>query len=121
MAAKHWRESNVALEEKLFSLEKDVMNAFQHCIGIHEGCAEYFCTKETNPEALHTITELKKTGVYYEVLDMIQKYFGNNVKSLVAGLSTNKTEGFNSLIAKTSGKIDIIFSSFRQPENLIYT
>ncbi|KAG4074917.1 hypothetical protein HA402_009342 [Bradysia odoriphaga] len=101
LAAKHWRESNVEMAQKYFNLENDVMNAFLHYMGFHDNCAEYYCSKTTTAEALDTITILKKTGVYYEVLDLCQSYFGNNVKSLVAGLCTNKTEGFNSLIAKT--------------------
>lgn len=104
LAAKHWRQADIESSQKYSNLEKDIMNAFLHYIGIHENCAEYFCSKTTNAEVLETVKVLKETGVYYEVLDLIQKYFGNNVKSLVAGLCTNKTEGFNSLIAKGLGK-----------------
>lgn len=96
--------------QKYFNLENDIMNAFLHYMGVHDHCAKYFCSKETNPDALDTITLLKKTGVYYEVLDLCQKYFGNNVKSLIAGLCTNKTEGFNSLIAKSLGKNSKLFT-----------
>lgn len=86
------------------SLEKDIMNVFLHYLGVHANCANYFCKKSTNPDACNTIKVLKETGLYYEVLDMCQSYFANNVRSLVAGLSTNSTEGFNSLIAKYIGK-----------------
>lgn len=79
------------------------MNAFRHYLGVHDDCAGYFCQKTTNPDAAITISILKETGVYYEVMDLCQYYFGNNVKSLIAGLCTNKTEGFNSLIAKAIG------------------
>lgn len=103
-AAQHWRESDVDITEKFSNLERDIMNAFLHCLGIHDNCAEYFCEKQTNPEALNKLKILKETGLYYEVLDLCQSYFGNNVKSLIAGLCTNKTEGFNSLIAKSIGK-----------------
>lgn len=120
LAARHWRESNVELTEKYFNLERDVINAFSHYIGIHDNCAKYFCTKTTNPEAINLIKVLKETGVYYEVLDLCQSYFGNNVKSLVAGLCTNKTEGFNSLIAKSLGKklFHSIFRSFHKSVRL---
>ncbi|KAG4074576.1 hypothetical protein HA402_004447 [Bradysia odoriphaga] len=104
LAARYWRESTVELTEKYHNLEKDILNAFPHYLGIHDDCASYFCQKETNPDAVNTLKALKETGVYYEVMDMCQSYFGNNVKSLVAGLCTNKTEGFNSLIAKSIGK-----------------
>lgn len=110
LAAQHWRESNVDLTEKYDNLEKDVMNAFQHYLGIHDDCASYFCQKSTNPDAGNTMKILKETGIYYEVMDLCQSYFGNNVKSLVAGLCTNTTEGFNSLIAKTIGRDDILGS-----------
>lgn len=77
-------------------------------LGIHDDCASYFCKKSTDPDAPNTLKILKETGLYYEVMDLCQSYFGNNVKSLVAGLCTNKTEGFNSLIAKTIGILQII-------------
>lgn len=102
-AAQHWRESSIDMLEKFSNLERDIMNAFLHCLGIHNNCAKYFCKKETDPEALNKIVILKETGVFYEVIDLCQSYFGNNVKSLIAGLCTNKTEGFNSLIAKSLG------------------
>lgn len=110
LAAQHWRESNVELTEKYHNLENDVMNAFQHYLGVHDDCAGYFCQKTTNPDEAVTISILKETGMYYEVMDLCQYYFGNNVKSLLAGLCTNKTEGFNSLIAKTIGRC---FTSIR--------
>lgn len=80
------------------------MNAFLHYLDVHDRCARYFCQKETTAEARNTVEILKETGVYYEVLDLCQSYFGNNVKSLIAGYCTNKVEGFNSLIAKSLGK-----------------
>lgn len=104
MAARYWRESNIEPTENYHNLEKDVMNAFPHYLGVHDDCSKYFCQKSTNPDVLNTIKVLKETGVYYEVMDMCQSYFGNNVRSLLAGLCTNRTEGFNSLIAKTIGK-----------------
>lgn len=79
------------------------MNAPLHYLGIHDNCANYFCKKETDPEARCVIAVLKETGVYYEILDICQYYLSNNAKSLIAGYSTNKTEGFNSLICKMLG------------------
>lgn len=103
MAAKHWRESDIDLPQKYEKLEKDIMNAPLHYLGIHDGCAEYFCDKETDPEAYTALAVLKESGVYYELLDICQFYLLNNAKSLIAGVSTNQTEGFNSLICKTLG------------------
>lgn len=81
------------------------MNAPLHYLGVHDNCEKYFCDKTTDPQARSLIAVLKESGVYYEVLNLCQFYFANNVKSLIAGLTTNKTEGFNSLIAKTLGII----------------
>lgn len=103
MAAKHWRESDIELPEKYLNLEKDIMNAPLHYLGIHDGCSDYFCNKETDPEARESLAVLKESSVYYELLDICQFYLFNNSKSLIAGLSTNQTEGFNSLICKTLG------------------
>lgn len=80
------------------------MNSFRHYLGIHDDCAKYFCTKKTDPTAEKVVKILKETGIYYEVLDLCQKYFGNNARSLIAGYCTNKAEGFNSLIAKSLGE-----------------
>lgn len=104
LAAKHWKESNLDPVEKYTNLEKDIMNALPHYLGHHNNCANYFCKKTTNPEAQKTITILKESGMWYEVMDLCQSYFANNAKSLIAGFCTNKTEGFNSLIAKSLGK-----------------
>lgn len=103
MASKHWRESDLDLSEKYLNLEKDIMNAPQHYLGIHENCAEYFCNKQTDPEAYGVVAVLKETDVYYEILDACQYYLSNNAKSLIAGYTTNKTENFNSLICKQLG------------------
>lgn len=103
MSAKHWRESNIDFAEKCENLEKDILNAPLHYFGIHEDCADYFCDKETDPEAYGAVAVLKESGVYYELLDLCQSYLSNNAKSLIAGLTTNNTEGFNSLICKQLG------------------
>lgn len=105
MAAKHWRESGIELAEQYANLEKDIMNAPLHYFGIHKDCADYFCEKETDPEAYGVVAILKESGVYYQLLDLCQSYLSNNAKSLIAGLCTNKAEGYNSLICKTLGNL----------------
>lgn len=104
MAAKHWNEVDITLGEKCTNLEKDCMNAPLHCLGIHDNCSEYFCSKTTTPEARERISLLKSAGLYYEILSLCQHYFANKAKSLLAGFDNNVVEGFNSLIAKTVGK-----------------
>lgn len=108
MASKHWRKSNVDDVTKYPNLEADIMNAPLHYLGVHDNCAEYFCKKTTDPEALSTISVLKETNLFYEIMDLCQHYFANNAKSLIAGYSTNKTEGFNSLIYKELGNFVLV-------------
>lgn len=117
LAARHWQESNLDPVEKYANLENDIMNALSHYLGHHDKCGKYFCKKTTNPEAQEIITVLKDSGMWYEVMDLLQSYFGNNAKSLIAGYCTNKAEGFNSLIAKSLGKK--IFYHISQPIGLI--
>lgn len=105
MASKHWRECDLDDVAKYENLEKDIMNAPLHYLGVHDNCAQYFCKKSTDPEAHGIISVLKETNLYYEILDLCQHYFANNAKSLIAGYSTNKTEGFNSLICKELGDL----------------
>lgn len=104
LASKHWRESSVEDTKKFSNLEKDIMNAFSHYLGVHDACAKYYCDKKTDTAAHKVLKVLKETGLNYKVLDLCQQYFGNNARSLIAGYSTNRTEGFNSLIAKYLGK-----------------
>lgn len=103
-AAEYWRKSDVDDVEKYNNLERDILNAPLHYLGVHENCNQYFCDKTTDPSVRTKIAILKDTGLYYEILDLCQNYFANNAKSLIANLSTNRVEGFNSLIAKTLGK-----------------
>lgn len=104
MAAEHWRNSNNDLLETYSNLERDAMNAPLHYLGVHDKCQKYFCKKTTDPSTKTVISVLKDTGVLYKIMDLCQYYFSNNAKSLIANLSTNRTEGFNSLIAKKLGK-----------------
>ncbi|KAG4073416.1 hypothetical protein HA402_007672 [Bradysia odoriphaga] len=103
MAAKHWNECDISLGEKCRNLEKDCMNAPLHCLGVHDECSKYFCTKTTTPEARDRIALLKSDGLYYEILSLCQHYFANKAKSLLAGLDNNVVEGFNSIICKLLG------------------
>lgn len=104
MAAKHWNELDITLGEKCLGLQKDCMNAPLHCLGIHDKCADYFCTKTTSPEARKELDFMKNEGLYYEILSLCQHYFANKAKSLLAGFDNNVVEGFNSIIAKYLGK-----------------
>jgi len=122
MAAKHWRQSNIDLIDKYANLEMDIMNAPMHYFGDHDHCQEYFCKKQTEAGAESVVTILKQTGLYYEIMDMCQSYFANNVKSLIAGYSTNKTEGFNSLIAKNIGNNFYSTLCFpRHPNSMVFS
>lgn len=102
-AAEYWRKSDIDIVEKYTNLERDILNAPLHYLGVHDNCGQYFCDKTTDASVKTTITILKDTGLYYQILDLCQNYFANNAKSLIANLTTNRTEGFNSLIAKTLG------------------
>lgn len=106
MAAKHWSGTNLTEEEKCTNLENDCMNAPLHCFGVHDNCAEYFCTKTTTPEARDLVNELKKYGLYLKVLNLCQYNFANKVTSLLAGYENNVAEGYNGLVAKYTGKIN---------------
>lgn len=105
-ASKHWRNSNVTLLEKLVNLEKDIFNAPFHCFGIHDDCADYFCSKETESEATELVSMLKSDGIFNEILNLCQTYFASVVPSLLMNYNNNKAESFNNLVAKYTG-IDV--------------
>ncbi|KAG4076831.1 hypothetical protein HA402_004433 [Bradysia odoriphaga] len=102
-ASKHWRESDVNLLEKLVNLEKDVSNAPFHYYGIHDECEDYYCSKTTEPEAREIVDMLKTEGIFNEILNICQTYFGSSVPSLLLNYNNNAAESFNNLIAKYTG------------------
>lgn len=120
-AAKHWRNSNVTLLEKLVNLERDVLNAPLHCFGVHDDCADYFCSKESEPEAVELVSMLKSDGIFYEILNLCQTYFASSVPSLLLNYNNNYAESFNNLVAKYIGNISVVTffdSRFIYTENI---
>lgn len=93
----------MTLLEKLVNLEKDVFNAPMHYFGIHDECNEYYCSKTTQQADLETVAALKSDGIFYEILNVCQTYFGSTVASLLLNYNNNAAESFNNLIAKYTG------------------
>lgn len=110
MAAKHWNESDAELIDKISNLEEDVMNAPAHYFGVHSGCKSYFCTKETEQGDIDHLNLMKQDGIYYEIMNLIQTYFGGNAKSLLEGYTNNLAESFNNIVAKYLGGKRINYS-----------
>lgn len=110
MAAKHWRETNETLANKVRMLERDILNAPAHYLGCHEQCDSYFCNKTTEPGAADRMKLLKDDGIYYEIQSICQTYFGNNAKSLIANYTNNPAEQLNSYVAKYLGGKRINYS-----------
>lgn len=96
VAAKHWREADLSLTEKIKNLEYDIMNAPNHYM-------DYFCKKTTSPAAVENLELLKADGLYYEILNLCQVYFAGNAKSLLENYTTNAAEEFNNVVAKYLG------------------
>lgn len=105
MAAKHWRESNKNITEKLRYLEKDCLNAPYHYFGNHENCNKYFCKRTTTKESIGIIDSLKSCGLFYEILKYCNIYFASNVKSLIEDRTNNSAEELNNVIAKYLGNM----------------
>lgn len=112
-AAKHWRESNLSLGEKINNLEEDIMNAPLHYFGVHTGCKSYFCSKTTTAAALDNLQLLKDDGLYYEIMNLCQVYFGGNAISLLVNETNNPAEEFNNIVAKYLGGKRINYSLAR--------
>lgn len=103
-AAKHWRNSNVDVVEKLTNLEKDIFNAPYHYFGKHDDCEDYFCTKATTTEAEKNIALLKKEGKWEQIMNLCQRYFASIIPSLLLNHNTNAAESFNNLVCKYIGE-----------------
>ncbi|XP_037025940.1 uncharacterized protein LOC119067203 [Bradysia coprophila] len=86
------------------------MNAPAHYFGVHHNCRKYFCTKSTTEAAIDNLKALKEDGLYYEVLNLCQQYFGGNAKSLLENYTNNAAEQFNNIVAKFIGGKRINFS-----------
>lgn len=110
IAAKHWRDTELEIAEKIIKLEEDVMNAPMHYFGVHKNCRDYFCTKETTKSAVDNLRLLKEDGLFYEVLNLCQHYFGNHAKSLIMNFTNNPAEEFNNVVAKFNGGKRINYS-----------
>lgn len=110
VAANHWRESEMDMEEKIANLEEDIMNAPLHYFGVHHKCNSYFCTKETSESAIDNLNLLKGDGLFYEVLNLCQHYFGSHAKSLIMNHTNNPAEEFNNIVAKFNGGKRINYS-----------
>lgn len=91
-------------------MEKDIINAPYHCFGVHTKCSDYFCKKATDQAAVATVNWLKDDGIFYEIVNLCQKYFANNAMTLLEGYTTNAAEGFNNLVAKYLGGKRINYS-----------
>lgn len=109
-AAKHWRDSDKTLNEKIRKLQDDVMNAPLHYFGVHTHCNNYFCTKDTDQKAIDTLNLLQTDGLYFEVLNLCQIYFAANAKSLLENETNNPAEEFNNIVAKYLGGKRINYS-----------
>lgn len=105
MAAKHWRESNLSMMEKLENLERDCLNASYHYFGNHDKCDQYFCTKVTTTDCNAKINLLKSGGMFYEIMNACNTYFASNVRSLIEDCTSNSAEELNNVIAKYLGNV----------------
>lgn len=110
VAAKHWKDSDLGITEKINNLEEDCMNAPAHYFGVHDKCKSYFCNKKTEQAAIDNLNLLKADGLYYEVLNLVQTYFAGNAKSLLEDYTNNAAEEFNNIVAKYLGGKRINYS-----------
>lgn len=88
--------------EKIENIRKDILNAPHHIFGDHSKCNDYFCDKEKHKNDNNCIPEMKKNGMYNNIMHALARLL-ENAKSLLYNLNTNFPEQFNSVIAKHLG------------------
>lgn len=78
------------------------MNAPHHIFGDHSKCSNYFCDREKHKNDVNSIPQMKKSGIYTNIMHALARLL-ENAKSLLYNLNTNFPEQFNSVIAKHLG------------------
>ncbi|KAG4076108.1 hypothetical protein HA402_011454 [Bradysia odoriphaga] len=101
-AVKHWIQSDKSKAEKIENIRKDILNAPHHVFGDHSKCSDYFCDKDKHKDDLSRIPDMKKSGLYNNIMQALARLL-ENARSLLYNLNTNFPEQFNSIIAKHLG------------------
>lgn len=103
-ALSRWKPqlTDLSQAEKIENIRKDILNAPHHVFGEHLKCSNYFCDKETHKNDVNCIPEMKKSGMYNNIMHALARLL-ENAKSLLYNLNTNFPEQFNSVIAKHLG------------------
>lgn len=99
---KHWIASNLSRAEKIENIRKDILNAPHHVFGDHSKCSDYFCDKTNHSDDVNIIPEMKRSGLYNNIMQALARLLENS-KSLLYNLNTNFPEQFNSVVAKHLG------------------
>jgi hypothetical protein len=95
----------VGMEKAIEGMKHDLMNAFDHCMGHHENCRDYFCNDcdENGKKA-----SIKHTNTYTKYAELIHlektlkklEVLKKECKSWMEGKTTNLNESINATVAK---------------------
>lgn len=75
----------------------DILNVFNHCIGVHNQCREYFCRRENEPEKSKVF---ENSTDLVDAVNRILQNLAANAEKLKHGYTTNKAENFFSIVSK---------------------
>lgn len=109
-AIRHWSNQDLAINQKISNLSKDILNSPQHIFGDHENCKEYFCTPEKRrPEPIGLLPQLISCGLL-SAIQNLNKKLSYHARSLIHNVTSNLVESFNAQIAKYVGGKRINYS-----------
>lgn len=113
-ATEHRKQEDIPAHEKIERLRQDILNIPSHVFGEHKQCAElgYFCKLNTStaPADANLVPGLVSAGLYSHVTDVFRDV-SRHSRSLLADVTSNYVEHYNSIVAKFIGGKRINFAS----------
>lgn len=113
-ATEHRKKENVSTEARVENLRQDILNIPSHVFGEHKNCAErgYFCQLDTSsaPPNLNIVPSLVSVGLYSLVTGVFRD-ISRHSRSLLADVTSNYVEHYNSIVAKFIGGKRVNFAT----------
>ncbi|XP_054285453.1 uncharacterized protein LOC129001999 [Macrosteles quadrilineatus] len=110
-AADYRRKQDGSMEDKVKNLRMDLMNIPSHEFGEHSHCLDrgYFCAAEPGSDPANLVPALTASGLYALLIEEV-KNLSRHSRSLIANVTSNPAEHYNSIVAKYIGGKRINFA-----------
>lgn len=106
-------ETGIDFCKRVENLRQDIINVPSHVFGEHRECSKrgYFCQLDqtTAPKELNLVPGFVSSGLYPAIMDVFRD-ISRHSRSLLADVTSNYVEHFNSIVAKYIGGKRINFA-----------